>query len=64
MNTNGYNCKNTKDCNQCQTEYNMPHSYCCLDECGEHEFCRGCNHGIYENDSIEMKRKRIEENYE
>lgn len=64
MNTNGYNCKNTKDCNQCQTEYNMPHYYCCLDECGKHEFCRGCNHGIYENDSIEMKRKRIEENYE
>lgn len=61
MNTNGKNCQKTNNCKECAKLFKMPHVYCCLDECGEHEFCRGCNHGIYENDSEEMKRKRIEE---
>lgn len=36
-----------KGCLDCQQKYQMPHSYCCLDECGEHEFCRNCHEGIY-----------------
>ena len=34
-------------CLQCQADNNMPNGYCCLFECGEHEFCRGCHEGIY-----------------
>lgn len=34
------------DCDKCSKEYEMPHPYCCLNECNEHEFCRGCNKGI------------------
>jgi hypothetical protein len=29
-------------CSKCQTEYDMPFAFCCLIECMEHEFCRGC----------------------
>lgn len=35
------------DCKTCQKEYEMPNYYCCLPECGEHEWCRGCDKGIY-----------------
>ena len=35
------------DCIACQAEKQMPHDYCCLMECGQHEFCRGCDKGIY-----------------
>lgn len=61
MNTNGKNCQGVKDCKECGVVYNMPYVYCCLDECGEHEFCRRCNHGIYENDSSKMKEERLKE---
>ena len=56
-------CRNmkVKTCAECQKEFNMPEAYCCLDECGEHEFCRSCNHGIYENDSSKMKEERAKE---
>ena len=37
------------DCSRCHKKYNMKYNYCCLNECGEHEFCRGCYKGIYEN---------------
>lgn len=38
------------DCDNCQSMFSMPHGYCCLEECGEHEFCVGCEHGIYEDE--------------
>lgn len=31
-----------KLCKECATENKFPYIYCCLLECGEHEFCRGC----------------------
>ena len=34
-------------CKSCQKQYQMPHIYCCLEECGEHEFCKNCDKGIY-----------------
>lgn len=34
--------KEDVDCNKCHIENNFPELYCCLDECGQHEFCRGC----------------------
>lgn len=34
-------------CYACQDEKSMPYVYCCLVECGEHEFCRGCDKGVY-----------------
>ena len=30
----------TGSCKECMK--NAPHDYCCKLECGEHEFCRGC----------------------
>lgn len=39
------------DCDICKRMYHMPHNYCCLEECGEHEFCINCAHGIYQNES-------------
>jgi hypothetical protein len=42
---NGEN--NIPNCSACQAENEMPYKYCCLSECGEHEFCRGCGKGIY-----------------
>ncbi len=35
------------NCKQCSENYNMRYDFCCLNECGEHEFCKGCNCGIY-----------------
>lgn len=35
------------DCKKCSEKYQMPFRFCCLIECGEHEFCRGCDKGIY-----------------
>jgi hypothetical protein len=42
-------------CNKCQKEYSMPYIYCCLTECGEHEFCQNCKvrKGINNNDDQE-----------
>lgn len=37
------------DCDICKEKYCMPRDSCCLHECGEHEFCRNCTHGIYQN---------------
>ena len=34
-------------CEECAKKYHMPFRYCCLTECGEHTFCRGCTNGIY-----------------
>lgn len=34
-------------CYTCKDEFDMSHHYCCLYECGEHEFCRNCRDGIY-----------------
>lgn len=31
-----------KDCKKCALEHEFPYDFCCLPECGEHEFCRGC----------------------
>lgn len=36
-----------KDCTECKEKNKMSHDFCCLYECGEHEFCRGCGNGIY-----------------
>lgn len=35
-------------CKQCAKEHNMPYEQCCLDFCGEFEFCKGCKSGIYQ----------------
>lgn len=35
------------NCEECAKKYHMPFKYCCLIECGEHAFCRGCANGIY-----------------
>lgn len=34
--------KTSVDCVECQIKHGMPHYYCCLMECHEHEFCRNC----------------------
>lgn len=34
-------------CSICAEIYQYPYRFCCLNECGEHEFCRGCDKGIY-----------------
>lgn len=38
---------NNEVCRECSKRYDMPYPYCCLDECGEHEFCRDCANGVY-----------------
>jgi hypothetical protein len=43
--------KESYDCEKCHKQYETPHRYCCLNECGEHEFCRSCSKGIYLNKS-------------
>lgn len=35
------------DCTTCTVVHRMPYHFCCLYECGEHEFCRNCKGGIY-----------------
>lgn len=36
------NCVNdAKPCSDCMKD--APYIFCCKRECGEHEFCRGCN---------------------
>lgn len=43
------NCKSNPSavsCKECMG--NAPYNYCCRDECGEHEFCRGCERYIGE----------------
>ena len=40
-NLNILDCVN--NCNECHKKFDFPHNYCCLIECGEHEFCRSCN---------------------
>ena len=32
---------NSLPCNECMR--GAPHWFCCMCECGEHEYCRGCN---------------------
>lgn len=41
-----FDCTNVT-CSDCAEAHEFPYSYCCLYECGEHEFCRGCDKGIY-----------------
>lgn len=33
-------------CEKCAETNNMPYKQCCLEFCGEIEFCRGCKRGI------------------
>ena len=33
---------NWKDCKECADVNNLPYSQCCLFECFEHDFCKGC----------------------
>ena len=36
-------CKSSPNCNSCnECMKGSPYRFCCKDECGEHEFCRGC----------------------
>lgn len=49
-------CELSENCNICMNRYNMPYYFCCLEECGEHEFCGNCTHEIY---SQEEKNVRI-----
>lgn len=34
-------------CTACQFSNRMPFWYCCLEECGNHDFCKDCDKGIY-----------------
>lgn len=36
---------NGGSCEECMKD--APHDYCCKLECGEHEFCRGCQKAGY-----------------
>ena len=36
-------------CEECHDQFKFPYEYCCLGECNEHEFCKGCNYGINVN---------------
>lgn len=36
-------------CKKCHDKHSMPWDFCCLHGCGEHEFCRDCQHGIYDS---------------
>lgn len=29
-------------CYECSKINNFPYDFCCLHECGKHEFCKGC----------------------
>lgn len=42
-------------CKVCQKKYNMPHNWCCLYECREHEFCSGCNNECYDEERCDKK---------
>ena len=38
-------CKSNPNCNDCsECMKGSPYRFCCKDECGEHEFCRGCTY--------------------
>lgn len=37
-----YDKKEDVDCVKCHKENKLPKWYCCLDECGEHGFCKDC----------------------
>ena len=37
-----FGCKNRTTCEECMP--NSPYDWCCREECGEHEFCRGCEY--------------------
>lgn len=37
---------NGGSCEECMKD--APYEYCCKFECGEHEFCRGCQKAGYE----------------
>ena len=38
-------CKSNPNCNNCnECMKGSPYRFCCKDECGEHEFCRGCTY--------------------
>lgn len=50
-------CQQLSSCLECKTKFNMPDGYCCLMECGEHEWCKYCeDKGIYH-----LKFKELEE---
>jgi hypothetical protein len=42
------------NCKDCEVKYKMPHEYCCLEECGEHEFCKDCKSVIYLKEDDEV----------
>ena len=38
-------CKSNPNSNNCKIcMKDAPYEFCCRDECGEHEFCKGCNY--------------------
>lgn len=45
-------CELFENCSICTDRYNMPYYFCCLEECGEHQWCKLCRErnepgGIY-----------------
>ena len=38
-----YNNEENNDCKCKECMINAPYRFCCKIECGEHEFCKGCN---------------------
>lgn len=46
-------------CCLCSKYYRMPHDFCCLKECGLHEMCRGCTHGIYSDEYKEERENML-----
>mgnify|MGYP006980058451 FL=1 len=43
----GYTNSYGLSCAECSAKYQIPYEQCCLYECGENEFCRNCDKGIY-----------------
>lgn len=37
-----YDKKEDADCKQCGRDNSFKYDFCCLNECGEHSFCKGC----------------------
>lgn len=49
-------CKSNPTCNSCKAcMKGAPYNMCCRDECGEHEFCRGC---YFRHKIAEMEKRK------
>lgn len=51
------NSETTYDCERCKEIYGFRYEFCCLEECGQQEFCRGCDKGIYSKNKVSNNTK-------